>query len=164
MGFLPRDFKPPSGLEHDRFRLRPITIHDVVKDYDAVMTSREHLWELFGPTWGWPPAGLTLEDDLVDLAWHQKEGELKRSFNFAVMSPDESRLLGCVYIDPPTRAGFDAEVFWWSRQDELASGLEDAIGAAARAWIASEWPFERVAYPGRDQPWPEYDALPTLEQ
>src|SRR3954466_256316 len=160
MSFLARDFEPPQGLEHERFRLRPITIHDVVKDYDAVMTSREHLWELFGEVWGWPSATLTLEQDLIDLAWHQKEADLKRSFNFAVMSPDESRLLGCVYIDPASRAGFDAEVFWWARQDELANGPGEAGGEGARAWLEAEWPFDRVAYPGRDQTWAEYRALP----
>jgi hypothetical protein len=158
--FLPRGFTPPAGLEHDQFRLRPITIHDVVKDYDAVMSSREHLWSLFGECWGWPPASLTLEEDLIDLAWHQKEADLRKSFNFAVLSPDERRLLGCVYVDPPTKQGYDAEVFWWARQDELASGLEEELGAAARGWVEREWPFERVAFPGRDQPWDEYDALP----
>jgi hypothetical protein len=160
MRFLPRDFETPTGPGRDRFRLRPITIHDVVKDYDAVMSSHEHLWGLFGEVWGWPPATLTLEEDLIDLAWHQKEADLKRSFNFAVMSPDESRLLGCVYIDPPSRTGFDAEVFWWVRQDELANGLDEAVGEAARAWLEAEWPFDRVAYPGRDQTWAEYRALP----
>src|SRR5689334_19468306 len=100
MRFLPRDFETPKGPENERFRLRPLTIHDVVKDYDAVMTSREHLWELFGERWGWPAATLTLEQDLIDLAWHQKEGQLKRSFAFAVLSPDESRVVGCVYVDP----------------------------------------------------------------
>ena len=159
MAFLPGDFAPPAGLEHERFRLRPITVHDAVKDYDAVMTSRDHLWALFGEAWGWPPDTLTLEQDLIDLAWHQKEADLRRSFNFAVMSLDGSRLLGCVYVDPPTKDGYDAEVFWWARADELASGLEDAIGVAARAWVEREWPFGRVAYPGRDIGWEEYVAL-----
>ncbi len=148
--FLPEDFVPPSGFERARFRVRPITVHDVVKDYDAVMSSRDHLWSLFGEVWGWPPAGLTLEQDLIDLAWHQKEADLRRSFNFAVMSPDETRLLGCIYVDPPTDADHDAEVFWWACSDEPASGMEDEIGTAAREWIASAWPFERVAYPGRE--------------
>ena len=58
MSFLPPDFEPPL-LETERFRLRSLTVHDVVKDYDAVMTSREHLWELFGEAWGWPPADST---------------------------------------------------------------------------------------------------------
>ena len=39
MRFLPRDFEAPKGPERELFRLRPITIHDVVKDYDAVMSS-----------------------------------------------------------------------------------------------------------------------------
>jgi hypothetical protein len=159
--FIPRDAVLPTGLEHERFRLRPITIHDVVKDYSAVMTHREHLWSLFGEAWGWPPADLSLEDDLVDLAWHQKEADHRSSFNFAVMAPDESRLLGCVYVDPPTKRGFDAEVFWWGIPSE--PGLDEEVGAAARAWVEGEWPFGRVAYPGRDQPWDEYLALPDAD-
>ena len=159
--FIPSTTEVPTGLEQERFRLRPITIHDTVRDYDAVMSSREHLWSLFGEAWGWPPAGLTLEQDLIDLAWHQKEADLKAAFNFAVMSPDESRLLGCVYVDPPTKQGYAAEVFWWCRPDE--PGLEEEVGAAAQAWVAAEWPFERVAYPGRVEPWDGYDALPDTD-
>ncbi|MGH3086132.1 MAG: GNAT family N-acetyltransferase [Rubrobacteraceae bacterium] len=121
MTFLPKDFDPPKLLETERFRLRPITIHDAVKDYDAVMTSREHLWNMFGEVWRWPPEDLTLEEDLVDLAWHQKEGELKSSFNYAVMSLDEKRLLGCVYVDPSGKA--DAEIAFWVRSDESDTGL-----------------------------------------
>ncbi len=39
----------PQGFETAQLRLRPLTIHDAVKDYDAVMSSRAELWELFGP-------------------------------------------------------------------------------------------------------------------
>jgi hypothetical protein len=35
MRFLPPDFDVPELLEIDRFRIRPLTIHDVVKDYGA---------------------------------------------------------------------------------------------------------------------------------
>src|SRR4029450_1255734 len=73
MPFLPSDFGVPELLEAGRFRLRPLTVHDVVKDYDAVMSSREHLWAQFGEAWGWPPADLTLEQDLIELGWHQEE-------------------------------------------------------------------------------------------
>ena len=73
MGFLPKEFEVPVLLETSRLRIRPITIHDLVKDYDAVMSSRDHLWAMFGEQWGWPPADLTLEQDLIDLGWHQKE-------------------------------------------------------------------------------------------
>lgn len=149
----------PAGIEHPRFRLRPITVNDVVRDYDAVMSSAARLREEF-PLWGWPEEGLTIEQDLIDLGWHQKEAELRRSFNYAVVSLDENRLLGCVYVDPPEKQGADAEVALWVRDSELDSGLEAELEAAVRAWLAADWPFERVRWPGRELSWQEWDALP----
>jgi hypothetical protein len=160
--FVPREFIVPTLLETDRFRIRPLTIHDVVKDYDAVMTSVEHLRAAL-PLWGWPPDNLTLEQDLIDLGWHQKEFQLERSFDYAVMSLDEQRLLGCVYVDPPEKVGAEAEITFWVRADEVATGLEAALEATIRPWIAEVWPFKRVIYPGRDLSWEEWDALPDRE-
>ena len=117
MAFLPHDFVVPTLVETERFRIRPITVHDVVKDFDAVMTSAEHLRRSF-PLWGWPPEDLTLEQNLIDLGWHQKEFQLRSSFDYAVMSPGEKRLLGCVYVDPPEKIGADAEIVFWVRADE----------------------------------------------
>lgn len=158
MAFLPHDFVVPTLVETERFRIRPITVHDVVKDYDAVITSVEHLRSSF-PLWGWPPGDLTLEQNLIDLGWHQKEFQLRSSFDYAVMSPDEKRLLGCVYIDPPEKAGADAEIAFWVRADEIETGLETALEETVRRWVAGDWPFERVVYPGRDLRWEEWDAL-----
>ena len=151
MPFLPRDFATPLEAVTEKYRLRSITIHDVVKDYDAVMSSREHLWARFGEDWGWPPSDLTIEQDMVDLGWHQKEFQLRSSFNYAVMSLDDTRLLGCVYIDPAEDAEFDAEISYWIRSSELASGLEAELGAFVRRWIAQAWPFQRVTYPYNSQ-------------
>ena len=164
MAFLPDGFEVPVLLETRTFRIRPVTIHDVVKDYDAVMTNREHLWDLFGEAWGWPEEDLTLEQDLIDLGWHHKEFQMRSSFDYAVMSPDEKRLLGCVYVDPPRKAGFDAEVHFWARTDGPNRGLEEELGEMTRRWIAEAWPFGSVAYPGRDIAWEEYDALPDRDQ
>jgi hypothetical protein len=156
---IPLDHPIPAGIEHDRFRLRLITIHDLVRDYDAVMSSGESLRRRF-PLWGWPDPAMTLEEDLIDLGWHQKEAALRRSFNYAVMSPDESRLLGCVYVDPPEKAGADAEVALWVRADEEAGDLERVLEGAVRAWLGAEWPFGEIRWPGREISWEEWDALP----
>ncbi len=43
--------------------MRSITIHDAFKDYDAVMSSREHLWSRFGVIWGWPSEDMTIEQN-----------------------------------------------------------------------------------------------------
>lgn len=144
---LPADFTVPAMLETERFTLRMLSVNDVVRDFDAVMSSQEHLLELFGPGW---PEGLTLEQNLIDLGWHQKEFQRRRSFAYTVVSPDETRTLGCVYIYPTRKRGYDAEVYLWARQTELASGLEAELASAVKSWLKAEWPFKNPAYPGID--------------
>ena len=151
--FVAADFAVPARLEAPRFTLRMLSIHDLVKDYDAVMSSREQLWARFAAPWGWPRADLSLEQDLIDLAWHQKEFQRRTSFAYAAMSPDGARLLGCVYIEPPVSSGMEAdaaeaEVWFWARSSELASGLEDELGHAVADWLARDWPFRRVLWQG----------------
>lgn len=154
MPFLPRDFAIPDPPATDEFLLTPLRVDHVVIDYDAVMSSRERLWTIFGPGWGWPAPDLSLMQDLVDLGWHQKEFQLRRAFNWAVLSPDQRTMLGCCYLDPTAREGFDAEALYWVRSDRIASGLEERLSAVFRGWLAAQWtPLPRIAFPGRDQPW-----------
>lgn len=156
--FVPADFNIPETLETSEYRLRMLTVNDVVKDYDVVMTSVEHLKTVWpGSKW---PEGLTFEQDLIDLGWHQKEFQRRRSFAYTVVTLSESQVLGCVYIDPTRRAGFDAEVFLWARQSALAGGLEDRLYQRVKAWLQADWPFKKAAFPGRDIDWPAWRALP----
>jgi hypothetical protein len=149
--FVPPEFNIPETLETDEFRLRMLSVDDVVKDYDAVMTSVEHLKTIWpGGSW---PEGLTLRQNLVDLGWHEKEFELRQSFAYTVVDPQESKVTGCVYINPSRKQGHDAVVHLWARQSELASGLENRLLAAVKAWLGREWPFKSVAFPGREIDW-----------
>ena len=157
--FVPTDFAVPEKLETNEFRLRMLTVHDVVKDYDAVITSVDHL-ETIWPGGGWPK-GLTLEQNLIDLGWHQKEFQIRRSFAYTVVTPSESKVIGCVYIDPTRKRGYDAVVYLWARESELAGGLETRLYDAVRRWIAEAWPFKTVAFPGRDIAWDTWNSLPN---
>jgi hypothetical protein len=156
-GFVPDDFVVPAQLDTPEFRLRMLTIHDVVQDYEAVTSSEAHLRSVW-PDSKWPQ-GLTLEQNLIDLGWHQKEFQRRSSFAYTVVAPDESRVIGCVYLYPSTRRGYDAEAYLWARQSELASGLERRLYATVQDWIARDWPFGTVAYPGRDIDWDSWHAL-----
>ena len=156
--FIPTDFAIPEKLETAELRLRMLTVNDVVKDYDAVMSSIEHCKTIWpGGTW---PEGLALEQNLIDLGWHQKEFQTRRSFAYTVVNLSGSRVLGCVYIEPTRKPGYDAVVYLWARQSELAGGLEVRLYAAVKRWIAKEWTFERVAFPGRDVAWEAWRAIP----
>ena len=139
---VPPDFVVPIRLETPDFVLRPLLITDVVKDYDAVMTSAAELRNIFARQTRWPE-GLTFEDDLIDLGWHHKEFKVRRSFAYTVMAPDESICLGCVYINPTEVAGYDAEAFSWA-------------APATRSWTSA---CIRLSSPGcrptgPSRPWP----------
>lgn len=61
-----------------------------------------------------------------------------------MLNADESRLLGCVYLDPP-RPGDDGDVVvtWWVI-DELASGpVERALDTFVPRWVIDAWPLKR---------------------
>jgi hypothetical protein len=76
------------------------------------------------------------------------------------MRPDERVQLGCVYIVPSHKHGVDAAAALWVRASEVAGGLDQVLYGTVRGWLAERWPFAQVAWPGRELPWDEYDALP----
>jgi hypothetical protein len=158
---IPIDSQVPERLETDRFCLRILTVNDVVKDYDAVMTSIEHLQKTkpFGPDHPWPTNDLTLEQDLIDLGWHQKEFQRRTSFAYTVMSPDEKECLGCVYIFPSSNTEYDAQIIMWVRQSEANSGLDKHLFDAVKEWIKTQWNFKNPGYPGRTVDWETWNSL-----
>lgn len=157
--FVSPDFDVPAGLKTDTFRLRMLSIHDVVKDFAAVTASADVLKAMF-PTWGGWPEGLTIEQNLIDLGWHQKEFQRRNSFAYTVVSPDEETVTGCVYVVPATRKGYDAEVYFWARESAVGDPADLALDAAVRPWIEGQWPFTSVTYPGRDMDWDTWAGLP----
>lgn len=155
--FVPESFTAPAVLETEKFRLRTLTVNDVVKDYDAVMSSASHIKELSpGSEW---PTGLTLEQNLIDLGWHQKEFQSGRSFAYTVVDLDESRVIGCVYINPTRKVGFDAEVYLWTRPPEQITYInEDILRGTVKQWLKNEWPFKAPVFPGSDVSWEKWRA------
>lgn len=161
--FVDEAFEVPAELVTEDYRLRMLSIHDVVKDFDAVISSADILPETF-PNWGGWPEGLTVEDNLIDLAWHHREFTNRTSFTYTVISLDESKVLGCVYIFPTRKTGYDADITLWAREAGQGSPADQALETAVRDWIAAEWDFENPAFPGRDMSWDEWEALPTSKR
>ncbi len=146
--FVPDDFEVPASLETDRFRLRMLSVDDVEKDYEAVIESRELLHTIYD-TGPWPKPGFTLEENLADLKRHQEEFLSRKAFAYTVVSLDETKVLGCVYVNPPKTHDADAVVYMWVRQTEYDKGLDAVLFNEVRNWISSYWPFKRVNYLGR---------------
>jgi hypothetical protein len=138
--FLPEDFVVPTLVAGPHFQIRPITVHDVVKDYGAVVGSLDRL------------AGreFTFEQALIDVAWLQKEGQLRRSFSYVVITPDGERQVGRIHVAPSDEPGSDAVVVFWVCADEENSILEKELDEFVRTWTTTAWPFDNVRFPGRD--------------
>ena len=156
--FVPVDYKVPTIFETDEFRLRMLSIEDVEMDYEAVMDSVTHLSKVW-PDSGWPE-GLTLQKNLIDLAWHQKEFERRTSFAYTVVTLNEERVIGCVYFYPTVKREYDAEIFLWVRTSEIEKGLDERLFSHVVDWLDNEWPFKQPAYPGRLIGWDDWNLLP----
>lgn len=117
------------------FRLTPLSPDQVEEDYAAVMSSADVLRGFFGD---WPE-GLTLEDDLVDLAWHEREFTTRRSFAWIIRDGD-GHYLGCAYIFPAQGERGQADVATWIRDMPDRLSTQDLFNALFRKWLEEVLP------------------------
>jgi RimJ/RimL family protein N-acetyltransferase len=145
--FVPSDFVAPPTLEAEHFRLEPLGPQHNDPDYDAWSSSRDHIhatpgWE----TSKWPD-DRTIEDNLRDLQRHARDFENRVGFTYTVLDPGTGEVIGCLYIYPDRSAVDDAHVQSWVRASRAE--LDAPLWRAVTEWLASDWPFERVAYAAR---------------
>lgn len=139
---VPESFVVPLRLETPQFTLRKLTVADAEADFEAVVSSRDVLHELFGPDW--PPDDFTLENNREDLRVHEAQFEERVAFTYTVEDTAGVYILGSVYIVPSPEEAFDAAVLYWVRASEQEKGMQTALGEVVHAWLDSRWPFKRV--------------------
>ncbi len=155
MNLVPESFLVPEKLEHPKFVIRKLTARDVYLDYLAVTSSIEVIKKTRGGNW--PPKELTFEDDLIDLAWHQREFEHKSSLAYTVMNPDQTECLGCLYFYP---AGYraeapenaDVDVSFWVTQKAYDEGLYPELFKTIKDWLTKDWPFKNPHWTNKEIP------------
>ena len=169
---VPDDFDVPTRVETPKFVVVPLIMDRFGIDYESYIGSVEHLQKNYsvdeslyiGPGLQWP-AGVTVRMALLDAAFCEMAFyHLRSQFAYEVLDPSETRQLGCVYVFPTTRRGFEAEARMWVREDEFKNGLDPEVEAWFRPWVDKVWPFKRVAWPGRDITWDEWAAMPLKER
>ncbi|HEU5011535.1 MAG TPA: GNAT family protein [Roseiflexaceae bacterium] len=152
MEFYPADAPIPEETRTDRLLLRPLRATDVALDYDALMSSAEHLRRWSQSTW--PADDFTLDQNRADLQRHEREHAGREAFTFTVLNPEATRCLGCVYLRslwPEVAqlcagATYAAGVRFWVRAAEVANDLDTHLLATLRGWFAAEWPFACVVF------------------
>jgi hypothetical protein len=157
--FVAPAFQVPVLAEGPGFKLVPLGPALVNIDYDAYMSSIEHLQTSFTRSKDWPHAGLTAADAMQDMQNEQARFQQRTSFAYAVLTPDGRRERGSVYVSPSPVAGHDAVVRLWVTKAEHDAGFDAELYRWAQGWMRSAWPFARVAWPGRAIPWAQWDAM-----
>lgn len=92
------------------------------------------------------PVPMSLEDNLGDLVQHRAEFDEREAFAYSILDGDD--VIGCLYIEQPTRDGHDAHVMSWVSASRAE--LDAVVWKAVSGWLASSWPFERPYYAVRD--------------
>ncbi len=158
VGFVPDDFDVPLTHVCDGERLEPLSAALASEDHAAISASVKRIRHLFGSHNDWPPATLSDAENRADIARHERAFAARQGFTFSLLGRTTGDYRGCFYIkriksrldvDHRKRV-FDAQAFLWlsescysvARDAEAARNLQD--------WLASAWPFRRVAWPGRD--------------
>lgn len=156
---VPADFKVPHSAEAEGFKLVPLGPSLVGMDFDAYMSSIEHLQKTFSRSPNWPHKGISSVDALRDMENEEARFKSRQSFAYAVLTPDGSRERGCVYIAPSAVNGYDAVVRMWVTKADYDAGFDAELYKWVTDWIQTAWPFKTVAYPGRAVDWATWDAL-----
>jgi hypothetical protein len=157
---LVRRHARPSPLEHHRFRLEPLGPQHLDVDYAAIIATAERLDGTMAPPGALGDAsGFTLDDDLTELHWHAREFRTGSSFAYIAVDGNDGRSLGCCYVNPSEKVGFDAEVTSWGRWMSDEPSWDAEFFDLVHAWIETHWPFDIVAFPGRTMPWSSWLAL-----
>ena len=117
----------------------PLAPAVVEEDFAAVTGSESVLVGLFGDDW---PKGLTLEENAVDMGWHDREFTARRSFAWVIRDA-AGTYLGCAYLYPDIGKTGSGEVVTWmcdtpDRLEQMA-----LFNSAFRDWLA---PFLPTGY------------------
>jgi hypothetical protein len=156
--FVAADFKVPTLVQTAGFKIEPLGPALVKVDFDAYMSSIEHLQKTFTRSTSWPHKDVSDADAMKDMETEQARFEKRESFAYAVLTPDGTRERGCVYVYPSTVDGYDAVVRLWVTKAEYDAGFDAELYAWVTKWIKTDWPFAKVAYPGRAIEWTTWDA------
>jgi hypothetical protein len=159
---VPENFNVPQQYVGKTYKLVPLGPAVAKLDYEAYMSSVEHIRSTQGGNW--PRLGLTMEDQAKDMAGEKAQWDERRSFPYAVLTTDGSREIGCFYIRPSDREGYDAVATLWVTKADYDKGMEDRLSADMKAWVAQAWPFTKVAWPGHGIPREEWKALPKKQK
>ncbi len=157
--FISDDLEPPFDIETDEFIIRKLTVDEVEKDFEALMSSKESLRQIFGIDDDWPADDMTIEENYKDLKGHQDQFDNREGFAYTVVNKGDTECIGCIYIWPWAHGTYDALSYYWVTDKVKENGFEEVLGDYLDRWLKSFWSFKNILYPGRNITLLEWEEL-----
>ena len=140
--FVPTGFNAPDSFDGTGFQLEPLGAVHNERDYEAWMSSIDHIHATPGfPNGDWPSL-MTLQKNLADLVRHADDFESRKGFTYSILDGDE--VIGCVYIYPSEDPAHDASVRSWVRASRAE--MDVTVWRELSDWLTDEWPFANPSY------------------
>jgi hypothetical protein len=161
--FIAPDFSPPRVAKVGHLSLRVLAPEHTHEDYAAVMGSADRIRGVFGPDNDWPAPDLSLADNTADLVRHAEEFDARQAFAYSLWVGSD--YAGCLYVRPfksrradDARAGcWDAVVYLWMSTPYAHD--DSNTYQQLNQWLTHEWRMSRLAWPGRQMSWAQWEAL-----
>ena len=134
-----------------RVHIEPLAPRITDLDYEAYMGSIEHIRRSYatgGRGEPWPTPDITPSEASRDLhsCWARfGRGE---AFQFAALTHDRGKEIGCAYLTPTADGDdpYETALTMWTIESAVAQDLDRHLLEAMLEWIDEEWDFERVVY------------------
>jgi hypothetical protein len=151
MAFYPTDLRVPDTLRAATFLARPLRVTDTARDYAAYMASLAVIRIHGGGRWATDDFTVAEEGELI--ARRERDHLARRNFTFTLLTPDQTRCVGCLYVLPlrpflqrvhaggaaPATTDATAMLTFWVRQEEQETDLPDQVARAVHAWMRGAW-------------------------
>jgi hypothetical protein len=148
MALVPPDFAVPTGAATALFVLEPLGPRHNAADLAAWTSSIDHIRSTPGFAGRpWPARAFSLEENETDLVRHAEDFANRTGFAYTVLDPVTAEVIGCVYLYPPRRDGYDVAVRSWVAADR--ADLDKPLYDFVCSWIAEVWPFGQPDYDAR---------------
>lgn len=153
---FPVGYMPPAELAFEDIVAKPLTRKDVLPDMQGVNSSLELIRKTRGGSW--PAHEVTEEEDLLDLAWHEREFFDGSSFAYAVYNA-AGEYIGCFYLYQmgyrtdltEELATCDMDASWWVTSAAYEQGYYDKLYRALRKWL-NDFPVNKIYYSNKQIP------------
>lgn len=96
--------------------------------------------------WSWPKP-MSLEENAADLVKHARDFADRTGFTYTVLDSTSGDVIGCLYLYPSRRSGYDVDAHSWVRADH--ADLDKPLHDLVCQWLAAAWPFRKPDYAER---------------